>query len=494
MDAQGTCGILISGAEEIELETFMKAMRKTFSVAGVTVRLFFRGGAGWGLLFLVSALAGFMFFATNANDILLDELRLRLKYSLYSFSVLLNVALIYFACVSLRKDIDERRFHNVTSAPVSRGTVWMGKFLGTLAIGAIAYAAASLTLAACCAGFISNWRSASDVETLRENFFLTYYLNKPDLAAFEREVSKEYGEKRRQLEDRQREDKLKEAAAVAETGGHHHDHGDLEGDTWRARKYLLFEIRRYRQMINPGKTGEWFFDWEPGALRGEHAVLKFKFYSNQRRNKVAGYWTLSGGGKTWRAPFAGYPFVVNELKIPVEKIPKAQRLKLVFHNESDSYLFFPVYHEGIQLLSGHRGIFSNYLSLFAFSLAHMATLVALALAFSSLFSYSVAVFASVMMYVTAAFSGIFANVLRDLSFHDQTLWTEASRRIIEFGLWLTGGAEPFPVNGWFSDGLAIPVASLLSSEGLGYALYLAIVVAVGIWALRVKEIDKIPQA
>jgi len=465
----------------------MKGVKKTFSVAGVTVRLFFRGGAGWGLVFLVSALAGFVFFATNANDQLLAELRLRLKYSIYAFSALLNVALIYFACVSLRKDIDERRFHNVTSAPVSRGSVWLGKFLGTLAIGSIAYFAASLVLAACCAGFIAKWRSKSDVEALKDDFYLTYYLHEPDLTDFENEVSKEYAKRRAKLE---REQRLKEEALKKGD----HEHGDLEGDTWRARKYLLFDIRRMKQMIHPGKDGEWFFDWDPDSVEGRYVVLKVKFYSNQRRSKVEGRWTLSGGGGSWSAPFQGYPFVVNELRIPAEKVPKASRLKLTFHNESDSYLFFPVYREGIMLLSGCRGIFANFLTLFLFALAHMATLVALSLSFSSLFSYSVAVFASIMMYVTAAFSGLFSNVLSDLSFHDQTFFTVVSSWIIKFGLWVTEGAKPFPVNGGFADGLSIPVGKLLCSEGMGYAAYLAVVVFVGIWALIRKEIDKIPQA
>jgi len=466
-------------------------MKKTFSVAGITVRLFFRGGAGWGLVFLVSALAGFMFFATNANDELLSELRLRLKYSLYAFSALLNVALIYFACVSLRKDIDERRFHNVTSAPVSRGTVWAGKFLGTLTIGSIAYLAASLVLAACCAGFISTWRSKSDVDALKDSFYLTYYLHAPDLTEFDEAVSKEYSERCVGLEREQREDSRKDELGE---GVHHHEHGDLEGVAWRARKALLFDIRREKQMIHPGERGEWAFDWNPESLEGKYVVLKFKFYSNLRRNKVEGHWTLSGGGQCWSAPFEGYPFVINELKIPVEDVPKARRLTLTFYNDSDSYLFFPVYHEGIRLLSGCRGIFANFLLLFLFSLAHMATLVALALAFSSLFSYSVAVFASVMMYVTAAFSGLFANVLNDLNYHAPTFFTMMSKWIIKFGLWVTEGAKPFPVNGWFADGLSVPVGSLLVSEGVGYAVYLAAVVAVGILALTRKEIDKIPQA
>ncbi len=479
-----------------------RGVKKAFSVAKVTFRLFFRGGAGWGLIALVSILAGFMFFATNADNVLVNELRLRLKYSIYAFTILLNMALMYFACVSLRGDIDERRFHTVTSAPISRATVWTGKFLGTMGIGLSAFLAASATLAVCCVAFISNWSSTKDVESLRRDFFLTYYSRKPDLSEFDKAVAKEYAKRRKELEEEQRkheqEKESEEHAHHCSSPHCHHDHEELEGGKWRARKYLLFDVRREMQMIFTNKAGKWFFDWDPDALKGDYVVLKFKFYSNLRRAKVRGEWTLSDASgdapPTWTADFSGYPFTEHEMKIPVEDIPKTGRVKLVFKNKSNAYIFFPAYHDGLVLLSGHRGVFSNYLLLLLFSLAHMATLVALSLTFASLFSYSVAVFAALMMYLTAALSGLFSNVLSDLTFHDQTTWTVASHWIVKFGLWVTEGAKPFPVGGWFADGIAIPAATLVSSDGLWYLLYLAGVVAIGISALRVKEIDNIPRA
>ena len=474
------------------VRTPMKGLKKILSVASVTTRLFFRGGAGWGLLFLVSAVAGFMFSVASGDGVLADELRIRIKYAIYVSTILLNVALVYFACVSLRKDIDERRFHNITAAPVSRGAIWLGKLLGTLVIGTIAYFAMSLTVAACCFGLIARCQSKSDVESLKDNFYLTYYLHKPDLTKLDKEIKKEYAARRRELEKREKEEKEKKKHLPKECQeGHCHHH---HGDEWKARKYLLFDVRREKQMIFPGKSGKWPFDWDPDSLKGEYAILKFKFYTSQPRKKLNGTWSVSDGKRTWSAPFSGYPTVEHKLRIPVAEIPKTKRLVLTFDNKSRAYLFFPAYNDGIQILSGHRGVFSNYILLYIFSLAHMATLVALALTFSSLFSYSVAVFASVMMYLTAAFSDMFANVLNDLSFQDQTFQTIAAQKVLEFGLWLTEGAKPLPVNGLFSDGISIPVASFLSTYGFSFFAYLAIVALLGLYALRVKEIDKIPQA
>ena len=465
-------------------------MKKILSVAGIVLKLFFRSGAAWGLILLTVALSVFMFFATTSDNLLVNELHLRIKYSLYAFTVLLNVALIYFSCVTLRKEIDDRKFHTIAAAPVHRGEIWLGKFLGMLSLAFTVFVVASIAIAVSCFIFISNWKNRDEVTDLRSNFFRTYYACSPDLTGLEQEIQAEYAKERKELEAEQAKEK---ATGVHVHSKHcHHDHGDLEGDTWKARKYLLTEVRKNKQIIAPGSKGKWTFRWDNSAVKGKFILLRFKFYSNQRRKKASGVWSIEGSSK-WHSDFSGYPFLTHEIKIPVDAVKGAKQLELVYTPKGSSYFIFPIYNNGITLLYDSGGLLKNYLFLLTFSLANMAVLIAMSLMFSSLFSYSVAVFIATATYITGAFSTFFQNVLTDLSFHDTTIMNTIFSKIIEFGIWVTEGTKAFPVNDMFSDGISVPVLSMIRSDGISFIIYLGAVCFFGIFALTRKEIDKILQ-
>ena len=465
-------------------------MKKILTIAGIALRLFFRGGAAWGLIFLTVALSVFMFFATNSDNLLVNELHLRIKYSLYASTVLLNVALIYFSCITLRKDIDDRKFHTVAAAPVHRGQIWLGKFLGVLTLAFIVFISISIAIGLSCAGFIMNWKNNSEVADLKTNFFRTYYACTPDLTSLEKEVQAKYKKELKELKTEQ--EKEKESGVHVHSKHCHHEHGDLEGEVWKARKYLLNEVRRNQQIIPPGSEKSWIFHLDNSAIHGDTVLLRFKLYANQRRNKVSGVWSIAGNSD-WKYEFSGYPFLTHEIKIPVDAVKNRKTLKLVYKQKGTAYVIFPIFKKGITLLYDSGSIFKNYLFLLIFSLAHMASLIAVSLMFSSLFSYSVAVFITTATYIIGAFSTFFRNVLTDLSFHDATLLNTIFSKVIELGMWITGGTKALPVNDMFSDGISIPVISMISKEGWSFIIYLTVVCSIGIFALTKKEIDKILQ-
>jgi len=483
-------------------------LKKILSIAGTVLLLLFRSGAGWGMIGLTACLSIFMFFATASDSILVNELHLRIKYSLYAFTTLINVALIYFSCISLRKDIDDRRFHTIPAAPVHRSQIWLGKFFGILSFGFILFFTASVATALSCMLFINRWENKNDIASLDETFFRTYYLCSPDLSNLEKEVEETYRKRREELEKKQEEEKKtgihihtenckhdRDAEITEEPEPEHEHHSGCdhshEGDEWRNRKHLLTEVRKEKQIIAPHKEGKWNFEWNPGNVKGDFILLRFKFYSNNRRDKVRGEWSIAG--TEWKKSFSGYPFLDHEIKIPSSLLSKSKKLQLLYKAKDSSYVIFPVYNQGIILLYDSGGIFKNYILLLLFSIFHMATLTCLALSFSSLFSYPVAVFSTTAAYITGAFSGFFVNVLRDLSFHDRTLSNTLFSKIIELGLWFTEGTQAFPVRQMFSDGISIPFASIMSSDFSSYFIYLCVLSIIGIIALTRKEIDKILQ-
>ena len=438
---------------------------------------------------LTICLTVFMFFASSSDNVLVNELQLRIKYSLYAFTTLINIALIYFSCVNLRKDIDDRRFHTIAAAPVKRAQIWLGKFLGILSFGFIIFLTGALAIAMSSTIFIIGWEDKNEIASLNEKFYRTYYVCSPDLTLLEQEVEKEYKIRRAKLEKEQEEEHEEEEHHHDEDGHHDHEH---EGEEWRARKILLTEVRKEKQVIAPDKTGKWNFDWKPSHVKGDFVLLRFKFYANNRRQKVNGQWSITG--TDWKEPFSGYPFLDYEIRIPADKLDKTNRFELVYKPMDSAYVIFPVYSNGISILYDSGGILKNFILLLFFSILHMATLTCLALTASSLFSYPVAVFATTTTYITGAFSYFFVNVLKDLSYHDQTPANFVFSKMIELGLWFTEGTQAFPVREMFSDGISIPVLSIFQNDFTGYLIYIVVVSMVGIFALTRKEIDKILQS
>ena len=480
-------------------------MRKTLSVASTTLKLLFRGGAAWGLLFLASAFAVFVFYSAGGGGTLLDELRIRLEYALYASTTLLNLALIYFSCVSLRKEIDERRFHTISAAPVRRSEIWLGKFLGLLTLGGAAFLSISLALAVACLIFINGWSKPEETTALQTTFFRSYYKCAPDLSDLERQVSALYAKRLKVLIARQ-EAKHHKVHDEAESGGesdeehgehhHHHHHGAWEGDEWRARKRLLVEVRKSKQIIAPDSTAKWRFSWSPDSNQGARVLLRFKFYSNRKRSQSKGLWTVldANGNTLWSKEFKGYPFIGHELSIPSEKMPKTRNFTLAYKEISPNFVIFPVYNNGLSIFYDNGGIFRNFCLLLFFTIAHMAVLVALSLMFSSMFSYSVAVFSAISLYAVSSFSSFFNHVLTDLSFHDQTLSTRLFSYLIQLGLWIAEGAKALPVNSWFANGVSIPLIKLLNDGAGSFIIYIGLVILIGTTVLTRKEIDKILQA
>ncbi|MCK5843787.1 MAG: hypothetical protein KAG97_03705, partial [Victivallales bacterium] len=287
------------------------------------MKLLFRGGAAWGLLVLASGFAVFIFFSAGGGDSLVDELRIRIEYALYASTTLLNLALIYFACVSLRKEIDERRFHTISAAPVRRVEIWLGKFLGVSTMGLIAFLAISIALVFSCAFLIVGWSKPEHVRELDSKFFRTYYKCQPDLADLEKRVAKNY--KKSLAEMKKRKAAEHEEHEGEEDGHHaHHHHGEWEGDEWRSRKHLLADIRKGKQIISPGATSQWRFRWSPKDNQGEYVLLRFKFYTNRKRRKSEGVWSVlnENNDVAWSGKFKGYSFVEHELRIPSKFMPK----------------------------------------------------------------------------------------------------------------------------------------------------------------------------
>jgi hypothetical protein len=446
-------------------------MKKTLSIAQNLVLRLFRSGAGWGLMLLTSAVAVMMFWLARSDGNLVSELQIRIRYSLFFSTGLLNLALMYLACISLRKDIDNRNFHTISAAPVHRGQIWLGKYLGLLFTGISSFVMASLMIGICCGIYIKYWGKDSEREKLKNKFYRAYYVCEPQLSSLDSKVEAKF--------------KKMQIAGMLPANK---PYGEIKRD-------LYTELRRQEQMLPPEASKQWTFEWTPGqGGNSKFLILKTKFYAEKKHNKIAGEWILDApeSSTQWSTEFSGYPYNFIELKIPMEQVPRSRILRLTFKGKGTPYLIFPR-KNGVALLYDNGSIFYNYALMLLMISLHLAVLTALALTLASLFSYSVAVFATLVIYVVGISSGFFVNVLRDLRFEGDEPLTVLAVWAIKLGMWLTQGINIPPVVEMFSDGICLPMLSMAGSWGIGFAIYLTVIIGLGIYMLTKKEIDRILQ-
>ncbi len=457
-------------------------MSKTFAIAAVTLRLVLRNGSALSLAFLAMALGSGIFFAARGDGTLAHELQIRLRYGLLFATGLINFSLMYLGCISLRRDLDQRHFHLMSAAPVHRAQIWLGKYLGLMALGTVAHLCTGLALAACCLAFAGRWEPADDRTTLPDRFLRAWAVHRPDQPPMEDLVEREF--RKRLAEWRHHKD---DAHGCSDPG---HHHGEPE---WFIRQELVKEVRRSLQMVPPNTPKTWRFRLDMSRANDDDVRLQGKFYTEQKRVLVTGDWTVATPGQppTWTGAFSSYAFLPFEFRIPRTLMPPGPVVELTFRGHDTPYLIFPINEaDGIRLLTSQGTIGENYPRLLLASLLHLGLLLALAMALAAMFSYSVAVFVTMAAYFMSMAADSFLTAMRFQMFGEHTLIAHAIRVTLSLGRGLQSPAAIEP----FANGIALPLGELMNEWGIAAAAATAAVAAIGILVLTRKEIDKLLQS
>ena len=106
-------------------------MRAFLAIVRLTLRNALRSHI-FQLLLIALALCVGLIPTTVGGSTALDFIRVALLYSLSGVSTLLALSTLWVGCYVMSSDIDDYRLHMVVSKPVSRVTIWLGKFSGVL--------------------------------------------------------------------------------------------------------------------------------------------------------------------------------------------------------------------------------------------------------------------------------------------------------------------------------------------------------------------------
>ncbi|NDH54528.1 MAG: hypothetical protein EBY24_21730, partial [Betaproteobacteria bacterium] len=235
-------------------------MQKILAIAGLTWKAAFRFR-----LFLV--LAGLLLAAVVALPLLIQDdgtargfTQILLTYTLGAITVLLGLSTLWLACGTLARDIEECQMQVVATKPIARWQIWIGKWLGILALNA-----ALLGLSGGCVYGLLEWRAgklpAAEQQVLREQVLVARG------SAKENDLSAEIdAETKRVLQER-----LKNSPVTTV-------------DLPEVQRQIREQVKAGYQVVQPGYSRVWRIDlgFARNYLQGKPLQLRVKFNAAQK--------------------------------------------------------------------------------------------------------------------------------------------------------------------------------------------------------------------
>lgn len=215
-------------------------------------------------------------------------IQISLLYSLTIVMLLLSLSSIWLSCYIMTHDIDSYQIHMVTTKPVSRVTIWLGKFTGVLLIHTLLLILSGATIYFIVLGKLHQQKFTPEERARIQNEVLvgrrTFYPDRPDIDRLAREkLQAKIGE----LENR----------------------GQTVDTSPQNQEKLLNDARReiIAQMsaLPPGEMVQWSFSDLPAGL-DRPLYLRYRVYigkvATEGQRITAGQWIV------------GYPRIREEAK------------------------------------------------------------------------------------------------------------------------------------------------------------------------------------
>ncbi len=369
-------------------------MQRLFAIAWLTWKAAFRFR-----LFLVIAVL--LLATVVALPVLIKDdgtargfTQILLTYTLSAITVLLGLSTLWLSCGTLARDIEECQIQIVATKPIARWQIWLGKWIGIMSLNA-----ALLALSGGCVFGLLQWRAAklpaAEQAILREQVLVARGSAKEpvDNAAIEAETD-------RILQARLKSNPVEKV------------------DVPEVRRQIRELVRADFQLVPPGYSRQWQIDLgsAKNVLKGKPLQLRIKFNSAQKSTSgtFLAYWQVGEPGKTkyWQTtiPMSLAPDTFHEFEIPPDLIDSQGVLTILFVNQNDTSLLFPL-GEGMEVLYPEGGFALNYARGLGIIFCWMAVLAALGLMAASFLTFPVAAFFSLAMVMLVLSSGTLAEAV-----------------------------------------------------------------------------------
>ncbi len=389
---------------------------------------------------MLSLLAGFA-LTVKGDGTAAGRLQVLLSYATGAVGTVLGAATLWLACGSFSAEIENRRLHLVLVKPIRNVELWLGKWLGIVAVAMLMLAVAGLFLAA--AAQVALRRTVPE---------------SPDGLAV-----------------RQR---ILVARHVAESQR-------VTGETGEARWQLQCPVA-----VRPA----------PAV-----ATLQFRFVSPLRdQPPVKAHWAVLGTDGTRRFAVDSIANMdgVNRLRIPVDALVPGEPILLSFriHEGEDDMPRYVTFHPDhpVELLIPVGGFGGNLVRTLLLMFCRVALLAALGVTVGTVFTFPVAVFVSTSMVMATLFTQffVFSTTVRESGGehhhgHEQETpaWVEWVGDHLAHGMrFVVAPVLRYRVRGRLSEGVSVAWSEVYEAAGMMVFIYGGVLCALACGTLRRREI------
>jgi ABC-type transport system involved in multi-copper enzyme maturation permease subunit len=286
--------------------------------------------------------------------------------------------------------VEEAQIQMVAVKPVARWKIWLGKWLGILALNAIL-----LTVAAGAVYLLMQWRAKKLPETqqaiLRNEVMVARGSAKEPVPDYERDV------------DRIIQERLAGKPMAA-------------NDAAYVRQQILEQVKAQYQIVPPGHYRQWDVDLGLArlTLKDRPLFIRTKFNAAEKSptGTYVGLWEIGvpESPNVYRYQMSLSAETFHEFEIPPNLYGENGLLTIRFINSNPTALLFSL-EDGLEVLYREGGFALNYTRGVLIIYFWLALLAALGLATASFLSFPVAAFVSLGVLIVGLSSGTISLVL-----------------------------------------------------------------------------------
>ena len=374
-------------------------MRQLLAIIKLTLLSTIRSYVFQTLLVLLIAFAVCLPMILTGDGTPVNHFKLSLDYTISTIAAILVISTLWLTCTTMTFDLDKYQMHVVTTKPVSRTTVWFGKFLGVLSVHTI------MLLAAMTAFYFymqydlynSNY-SEDNINLIQQNILTGRKTIRPDLNFIKTAFNKSWKQKQNTLK--------KQNKPLSKT------------EKEKLRLTVYYQTMAQSGQVEPQKSKAFIYN-KLNSSDNQKIILKFRLFAGeldtsakQIKSKIPGTWKAYNfsNSKYESLPEEKNSFssnVFHEIQIPGKYVSQAGSLKLKFKNNYPSKSIFFQLAESPNILVTQSSFLGNYLKGIIIIFLLLIFITGIGCAFGSIFSFPIAVF-SLIAYLIV---GSIANFL-----------------------------------------------------------------------------------
>ncbi len=347
-------------------------MRRILAIAVIAIRSAVRSRMVVSLLFLMGLAVIGLPLTLKGDGTAEGQLRIILTYSLGAAFALLALSSVWAGAMSIAQEIEERQIQLLAVKPVRRAEIWLGKWLGLMAVNTVLLLAAGAATAALLP------RDLLDAQTAgATDWRAVFQPVAPQAEDLEAQAVQRY-------EQYLREGRVPEGLTRAQ-----------------ALEAVRQEVTGRSLAVYPGQRRDWRFTLPRAPAPGETIRLRLRFSAAERHAEpLRGRWMAGPPDQpdAWQLARTHAPEAHHVVEIPAGALRGSRELTLSYINEDPAHItivFNPV--DGLRLLLPAGRFTENYARALMLLLIRLGFLTALGVTAGALFSSPVALFMAVAL-------------------------------------------------------------------------------------------------